>query len=130
MSLPLWCLLIAALMHVISKAPLAVAQTKTEAGYNNHHPRDQQAQLCDWGQRALAAHLNQIESFPLFAAGILVTLAANVESNIINIVGITYLLARVAYLFFYIRDLALLRTAVWITSYFCSLALIASPLWH
>ena len=57
MSTVLWCLFIAGLLHVVSKAPLAVAQSQSPGGYDNHNPRDQQAALEGWGKRALAASL-------------------------------------------------------------------------
>lgn len=69
------CLLFAALMLVLTKAPVAWAQQRT-GRYDNHDPRAQQRELTGFGARALAAHQNTIEAFPLFAAGVLVSLIA------------------------------------------------------
>jgi len=128
MSIALWCLFVAALLHVGSKLPLALAQTR-DGGLDNHNPRDQQARLSGWGRRAKAAHENQIESFPLFAAGVLVaTLVAKGGASIDLLAG-AYVAARLIYLGLYLADLAPLRSMVWGAGYVVSLALIASPLW-
>lgn len=41
----------------------ARAQSMSAGGYDNNHPRDQQAALVGWGKRANAAHNNTLESF-------------------------------------------------------------------
>ncbi len=107
--------------------PLGMAQVKV--GYDNHNPRDQQASLTGWGKRALAAHQNQIESFPLFAAGILVAESLAVAQATVDNLAMAYIAARILYLVFYITDTAMLRSTVWGVGYFSSLALICSPAW-
>ena len=129
MTTALWCLFIAAQLHFISKAPLAFAQGKTSEGYDNNNPRDQQASLDGWGRRANAIHQNQIESFPFFATGVLVTIATGVTSQWIDILAITYIVSRLAYMFCYLKDLATLRSTVWGIGITCSFALIIAPAW-
>ncbi|WP_335598963.1 MAPEG family protein, partial [Halopseudomonas sp.] len=58
-----WCL---------PKSRLPLRRGRSGKGYDNAHPRAQQAALTGWGARALASHQNMIEAFPLFAAGVLV----------------------------------------------------------
>lgn len=127
MTLALWCLLFAGLLHVGSKAPLLWEQSKL--GYDNNNPRDQQASLEGRGKRALAAHQNQIESFPLFAAGVLVATIANVDSTLSGYLALTYIVARIIYIVFYIKDLASLRSTVWLIGFGCSMALLSTPVW-
>lgn len=129
MSIVLWCLFIAGLLHIISRIPVVIAQEKCEGGYDNHSSRTQQDTLTGWGQRARAAHNNQIESFPIFAAGAIVTTISGVTGDVVTGVAIAYIVSRFAYLFFYIKDLATLRSIVWIISYVSSLALLSSPVW-
>ncbi len=129
MSISLWCLFFAGLLHVISKTPLAIAQARMPKGYDNSNPRKQQDELDGWGQRALAAHQNQIESFPLFAAGILVVAATGVESTAITYLSMSYILARVLYIYLYIKDIATLRSIAWSVGFINSLALICGPSW-
>jgi uncharacterized MAPEG superfamily protein len=129
MSIALWCLFIAGLLHVLSKTPLFRAQHKSPEGYDNNNPREQQASLNGLGKRALAAHQNQIESFPLFATGILVATATGVVTSTIDYLAIAYIVARVAYIFYYLNDRATLRTIVWGVGFISSLALLCSPAW-
>lgn len=129
MTLALWCLLAAALLHLISKLPLAAAMAREGRGYDNRHPRDQQARLTGWGRRAKAVHDNQIESFPLFAAGVLAATLTTPSSAAIGLVAAAYVVARLVYIALYLADLATLRSAVWSVGYLASLALIAAPLW-
>ncbi len=129
MTTALWCLFLAGLLHMFSKTPLFRAQLKTSAGYDNNHPREQQQALEGAGKRALAAHHNQIESFPIFAAGVLVASFSGVTSAVVSWLAIAYIVSRIAYLFFYMKNIAMLRTLVWIIGYASSLALICSPAW-
>jgi uncharacterized MAPEG superfamily protein len=87
------------------------------------------ATVTGWGRRAKAAHENQIESFPLFAAGVLVaTLVAKGGASIDLLAG-TYVAARLIYIGLYVGDVAPARSLVWGVSYFVSLALLTSPAW-
>ena len=129
MSIALWCLFIAGSLHVLSKTPLFRAQYKSPEGYDNNNPRQQQASLDGLGKRALAAHQNPLESFPIFAAGILVATATGIVSSAIDYLAITYIIARVAYIFYYLSDKSTLRTLVWCIGFISSLALLCSPAW-
>ena len=129
MSIALWCLFIAALLHFGSKMPLAVAQGQAPGGYDNNHPRDQWANLPEWGKRALAAHQNQIESFPFFAAGVLVAVTSGITGSIVDYLAIAFVVARIVYIALYIKNVATLRSLVWVVGFGCSLALMCSPAW-
>jgi len=127
-SIPLWCLFISALLIFIAKVPLAKAMA-TEGGghYDNHHPRAQQARLNGFGARALAAHLNTIEAFPLFAAGVLVAYVTNNHGILVDVLAVTFVVARVLYLFCYWADLHWQRSVVWVVGLLCSLLLMLTP---
>jgi uncharacterized MAPEG superfamily protein len=129
MTIALWCLFIAGVLHALSKTPLAIFQAKAPGGYDNNMPREQQASLEGIGKRALAIHTNQIESFPLFAAGVLVASLGVVNSNMVDYLAIAYVLSRVVYIFVYLKDLATLRSLIWGVGYMSSLALLCSPAW-
>jgi len=113
----------------LSKIPLAQAQLKSAGGYDNNNPREQQIALEGWGKRALAAHQNQIESFPLFAAGVIIATITGVESNIVDYCAIAYIVARLAYVYCYLKDVSTLRSIVWSVGLISSFALLCSPAW-
>ena len=73
MTVPFTCVAIAFVFLYVSKFPVGLAMARMPKGYDNRHPRDQQAQLTGWGKRALAAHQNGFESFPAFASAVLVS---------------------------------------------------------
>lgn len=126
MSLPFWCVFISALLIFLAKAPLARAMNK-EGGYDNHHSRAQQARLTGFGARALAAHQNSFEIFPLFAAGVLMAQVAQAQGVLIDALAVTFVLSRVFYLICYWADLHWQRSLIWAVGLLCCLLLMLSP---
>lgn len=126
MSLPFWCLLISALLIFVAKIPLAMAM-KQAGGYDNHHPRAQQARLTGFGARALAAHQNSFEIFPLFAAGVLMAHTTQTQGVLIEALAVTFVLSRMLYLICYWADLHWQRSLIWAVGLFCCLLLMLSP---
>ena len=113
-------LIIAALLPYLAKAPVAYAMHKL-GGYDNNHPRAQQAKLTGFGARALAAHQNAFESFMIFAAAILLAISTNNINENIHYLAFTYLGARIIYNLLYLLNIGILRSIVWFISLGCSL---------
>ena len=128
MTIAFWCIFAAALFNIITKAPLTKAQHEA-GGYDNNHPRNQQAGLEGWGQRALAAHQNYFEAFPLFVAGVLVATVGQAEQHTIDGLAIVWLLTRLLYTWLYVADKATARSIVWGINYTLAMALLSSPAW-
>ncbi|MBK5551548.1 MULTISPECIES: MAPEG family protein [unclassified Pseudomonas] len=126
MSIPFWCVFISALLIYVARMPVAKAM-KEQGGYNNHLPRQQQAQLTGLGARALAAHQNSIEAFILFAVGVLMAHTTQTAGWLIDSLAIIFVVARILYLLCYLKDLAWQRSLVWIVGLVCSLLLMISP---
>ncbi len=119
------CLFIACLFTFFTKIPLAVAMAREPGGYDNEHPRTQQAQLTGFGQRALSAHKNSYEALVVFSAAVLLAIATNHQSLLIQDLAIAYVLARVVYHVTYLSGYANLRSLVWAVGYISSLTIIA-----
>lgn len=126
MSVPFWCVFISALLIYVAKIPVAKAMNE-QGGYNNHLPRQQQAQLTGFGARALAAHQNSFEAFLLFAVGVLMAHTTQTAGWLIDALAIIFVIARVIYLLCYWGDLAWQRSLVWFVGLVCSLLLMISP---
>ncbi|MBK5511095.1 MAPEG family protein [Pseudomonas sp. TH15] len=126
MSIPFWCVFISALLIYVARMPVAKAM-KEQGGYNNHLPRQQQAQLTGLGARALAAHQNSIEAFILFAVGVLMAHTTQTAGWLIDSLAIIFVVARILYLLCYLADIPKLRSLVWIVGLVCSLLLMISP---
>ncbi|QLL15111.1 MAPEG family protein [Pseudomonas chlororaphis] len=126
MSIAFWCVFISALLIYVARMPVARAM-KEQGGYDNHLPRQQQAQLTGFGARALAAHQNSFEAFMLFAVGVLVAHTTQTQGWLIDGLAIVFVITRVIYLLCYWADLAWQRSLVWFIGLLCSLLLMLSP---
>jgi uncharacterized MAPEG superfamily protein len=126
MSIPFWCVFISTLLIFVAKIPLAKAMNE-QGGYNNHLPRQQQAQLTGFGARALAAHQNSFEALLLFAVGVLMAHTTQTAGWLIDTLAIIFVITRVIYLLCYWADLAWQRSLVWFVGLVCSLLLMISP---
>ncbi|MGH8434270.1 MAG: MAPEG family protein [Pseudomonas sp.] len=127
MSLPFWCLFIAGMLIYLAKIPVAKAMKEEGGGYDNRHPRAQQARLSGFGARALAAHQNSIEIFPLFAAGVLMAHVTQTHGRLVDLLAVFFVVSRVLYLFLYWNDKHQLRSLVWVAGLLCCLILMLSP---
>ncbi|AZD28453.1 MULTISPECIES: MAPEG family protein [Pseudomonas] len=126
MSIAFWCVFISALLIYVARMPVARAM-KEQGGYDNHLPRQQQAQLTGFGARALAAHQNSFEAFMLFAVGVLMAHVTQTQGWLIDGLAIVFVITRVIYLLCYWADLAWQRSLVWFIGLLCSLLLMLSP---
>jgi uncharacterized MAPEG superfamily protein len=72
--------------------------------------------LTGWAGRAQRAHHNMLESLVLFAALVLVAVAAQKTSTTTLVGAQIFLWARVAYAVIYVIGIPWLRTAVWFAS--------------
>lgn len=124
MSTLIWCLLIAGLLPIAAKAPVVYFQNR-DKGYDNRHPRQQQARLTGAGARAVAGHYNAYEAFPLFAAAVLLVIATNqiTETNIWF--AIAFVVLRVIFHLLYIANWDKLRSLVWFFAILCPVLMIA-----
>jgi uncharacterized MAPEG superfamily protein len=123
MSVIVMCLFIAALLPLLAKAPVAYAMHKL-GGYDNKHPRNQQAQLTGFGARALAAHQNSFESLIIFAPAALVALVTNHTGETVQYLAIIHVLARALYNLLYLLNYDLLRTLSWTIATLASFSII------
>lgn len=119
------CLLITVVMPYLTKLPVGYAMQKSKGGYDNNHPRAQQARLEGFGARAVGAHQNCFESLAVFSTAALTAIATNhVTATIMNL-AILYVLSRIVYIFLYLMNFATLRSTVW----FVGFASCVSILW-
>lgn len=127
MNTLLICLLIAMLLPYIAKAPVAKAMAKL-GGYDNHHPRAQQAKLTGFGARALAAHQNAFESLLVFGIAALTVIGTNKVTDLVVVLAMVHVIARVAYHILYLLDKGTLRSLTWFVATGASIAMFAQAL--
>lgn len=126
MAIHLWCIAAAWILVYAGKLPVAVAMHKA-GGYDNRHPRAQQAALTGWGARSVAAHLNGFETFAPFAAAVLVAHISGASTGLVDILAVVFVVSRVIYVGLYLADLASLRSLVWTFGWLATLGLFLSP---
>lgn len=109
MPLYFWCLLLAATSPV-----LIVGIAKAGASHlDNNHPRDWANTLTGYRRRAFAAHQNAYESFPFFAAAVIVAHLLNADMYWLSLLATIFIVARLFYTGFYLFDLATPRSIAW-----------------
>jgi uncharacterized MAPEG superfamily protein len=119
MAIALWCVLIAGLLPYV-----AASIAKARAGFDNAQPRDWLAKQDGYRRRANAAQFNGFETFPLFAIAVIVAMTINHgQQHKIDMLAVGFVIARVAYLVFYLANLATLRSVAWAAGMACAVTL-------
>jgi uncharacterized MAPEG superfamily protein len=130
MTLALWCVLIAALLPILTTGVAkGIGSGGKPQGFDNANPRDWQAGLQGMARRAHAAHLNAFEAFPLFAAAVLVAEIKGAAGSAVDLLAVVFVLARMAYAGAYMADRATLRSICWAVAFFAAIAIFLAPLW-
>jgi uncharacterized MAPEG superfamily protein len=125
---PYLALLLAVVLIYVPRIFVARGQAQQPEGYDNAHPRAQQAKLSGLAARARGAHDNSFEAFAPFAAGVLACKAAGVDADELALLSIAFVVLRTLYLVVYLRNMPTLRSAVWTLGFLVSLALLSLPL--
>jgi uncharacterized MAPEG superfamily protein len=119
MTIAIICLLICVLLPFAT-----VGIAKYKRGFDNNNPRDWLAGLQEgYRKRAHAAHLNHFESFPPFAAAIIIAMMRGVNATTIDMLAIAFVLCRVVFTWAYVKDYASFRTVVWSAGLLCVVTL-------
>ena len=105
------CLLAAALLPYVF-----TGIAKWSGEFDNRVPREYLSRLSGYRQRAHWVQLNAFETFPVFAAGVLVAHQVGAPQGRIDALALAFVAARVLYGVCYLADLATLRSLVWIAS--------------
>jgi uncharacterized MAPEG superfamily protein len=124
MNLPIAAVLLAGAMPWIC-AGIAKAGKRS---YDNHNPREWLANQTGYRARANAAQANCFEAFPLFAAGVLLALYTDVPNEQVELYASIFIVARVAYIAFYLSDKDKLRSLAWLFGVGSSVALIIASM--
>jgi uncharacterized MAPEG superfamily protein len=109
MTTAFWCVLIAALLPYGATLAAKIGGEK----FDNSNPRDWLGQQAGHRRRANAAQLNSFEAFPLFAAAVIVAHLTGAPQLRVDVLAISFVVARLCYIGFYIADIATLRSLAW-----------------
>jgi uncharacterized MAPEG superfamily protein len=126
MTLAELCLPGAVLLIILSIAPAKFAGRRD---FDNANPRDPAFYRDAFRARAQGAHMNGHETFPFFAASVLLAEMKAVPQTTVDLLAVGFLLARVAYVGCYLGNLPTPRSLVWLLGLALNLALFFSPWW-
>lgn len=112
MSLPLWCLLITALLPFWLATWGNVVRKKELGHLDNSHPRQQYAEMTGKGARLWAAQSNAWEALALFTAGVVAVQSIGGGGWLVDVACVVFVLARIGHGICYAMNLATLRSAI------------------
>ena len=118
------CLLGMVLLTLLVVMPAKAAGRRE---FDNAYPRDPGFYKKGPRARALGAHQNGLEAFPLFATAVLLAEMRGVPQHIIDGLALAFLGARVAYAVCYLGDRPTLRSIIWTLAFVCNLAIFLLP---
>ena len=97
-------------------------------GYDNHNPREWLAHQDGYRARANAAQQNSFEAFPFFAVGVVLAALGGADGDAMEIASWVFVAARVAYIVGYVKDLATMRSLMWLVGWVATIYLYVSAL--
>lgn len=114
MTVALWCILIALFLPLLC-AIIAKVGSGRFGMQHNHDPRAFLDTLSGMPRRAHAAQQNGFETFPAFAAAVLVAdIVGNAEQVTQDVMGVMYITSRLLYIICYLADWAILRSLMFV----------------
>ncbi|WP_110599076.1 MAPEG family protein [Salinicola lusitanus] len=128
MNLPLWCLLITALLPFWLAFWGSAVRRREFGQIDNHHPRQQYARIEGKGARLWAAQQNAWEALALFTAAIVAATTVGGGGWLVDVACIVFVLARIGHGLCYALDLSTLRSAIFIVGFLAVLGLFAIAL--
>ena len=124
MTVAEFCVFGAVLLYLLTIAPFKPIGWRQ---FDNAKPRDPAFYQDPLRARALGAHLNGIETFPFFAAAVLLAEFRTAPQNLINELAVLFLIVRVAYVLTYLGNHPTLRTILWNIGFALNVAIFFLP---
>ncbi len=123
MTIPFWCILAVILMPILLAFLGGYYRGKAFGQADNKNPRAQVAQLEGVGARTYAAQANAWEAALLFTAAVLTSHLAGLSAAAATPWALAFVVFRVLHAIFYIRDIDMARSGVFVGSLVCVIAL-------
>ena len=124
MTVAEWCVFASLMLYLLS---IASVKWLRAGRFDNAKPRDPAFYEDPIATRALGAHQNGIESFPFFAAAVLLAEFRACPQNLINELAVLFVIVRIAYVFTYIGNRPTLRSILWSIGFAINIAIFFLP---
>ena len=111
MTTPFWCVLVAGLLALrVGRRSRRGERRKQFGKADNKLPRLQEAQLAGRGARAMGAHNNAFETFPFFAAAVIIAHIAGADPGWSAIFALAFVAVRIVHGVLYLADIDVMRS--------------------
>jgi uncharacterized MAPEG superfamily protein len=125
MTIAYWCVVLTAFLPVIWAGFAKFGAQH----YDNERPRDSLDRLSGWAQRANWAQLNSYETFPPFAAGVIIAHLTATEQSTIDTIAVVFLACRIGHGVAYLANLPTMRSLVWSAGFLATVGLYIAAGW-
>ncbi len=126
MTIAEWTLFVAVLLYLLTVAPVKAIGYST---FDNSYPRDAAFYTPGIRARALGAHINGIETFPFFAAAVLLAEFRSQPQHLIDLLAVVFVAVRLAFVVAYLGNRPTLRTLLWNLGFAINAAIFFLPWW-
>lgn len=126
MTIAEWMLFGAVLLYLLTIAPFKPLGYRE---FDNAKPRDATFYEKPLRARALGAHNNGIETFPFFAAAVLLAEFRHVPQQAVDSLSVTFLVIRLLFVCAYLGNWPTTRTLLWNAGFAVNAAIFFSPWW-
>jgi uncharacterized MAPEG superfamily protein len=126
MTIAEWAVFAAVILYLLTVAPVKALGHRT---FDNANPRDPAFYKPGISARALGAHINGIETFPFFAAAVLLAEFRHGPQNWIDLLSAVFVFARLAFVAAYLGNKPTTRTLLWNLGFFVNTAIFFMPWW-
>jgi len=125
MTIAEYCVFGALLLYLLTIVPV---KWMGHRQFDNAKPRDPAFYQDAIRARALGAHQNGIETFPFFAAAVLLAEFRAAPQYLINELAVLFLIVRIAYVLTYIGNRPSLRSILWSVGFLINIGIFFLPL--
>jgi uncharacterized MAPEG superfamily protein len=126
MTVAEWMIFAAVLLYLLTIAPVKALGYRT---FDNSNPREPAFYKPGLATRALGAHFNGIETFPFFAAAVLLAEFHRQPQHWLDALAIAFIAIRFCYVLAYLSDWPTTRTLLWNLGFAVNAAIFFMPWW-
>ena len=124
MPVSIWCILISAILPILSALP-----AKLDKSFDNADPKNSDYWRDGFRARAQNAQTNGYEAFPFFAAAVIVALGQGGSLYWVDQLSVLFIGLRLIYIACYWTNRSTPRSIAWIASFVTIIAIFTSPVW-
>ena len=121
-----WMIFAAVILYLLTIAPVKPLGYRT---FDNANPRDPAFYKLGIRSRALGAHINGIETFPFFAAAILLAEFRHQPQYGIDVLAVSFVGFRGLFVLAYLANWPTTRTLIWNAGFAVNTAIFFMPSW-